>query len=599
MSLDRSSQESTDIVVLARNTKGSDKIIGDLHGNNAVLIKLINNLAPNDRLFLVGDLTDRGPESFGVIQTIIQFQKENPGRLHVNRGNHESLCLDAIEGLKNIFETGALEDVESLDDLLTLPQSSKAKKFNRTDFNKIISHVKNGGEWLVVMFLEEIKKGKIKIKEGRVDYAEDSEIKLITEFMRGLPYIIHVSGSDPFNTVHADMPIDDDTLNMKIKKNKLSLTEEEKYHATWEREDFIVSSKVPSYVGHNIIVLGKHDSVRNNGNTINLDVAAYLTNALLVVDHTQKKCELIVMGSLNEKYSSALDHAQKNINETIKKNDEVKVDDFERNTLEIMQSLEKSAIKLNPKLTKNQAIVVPVEDKDDFKENETCKLIQTMKSRGLISSKVEQKYVLEEPIDDVSWKKIMKLIDKKEDFITEKINQKVISYEQLLVLAKKWASSNLSMNDFKNTIIEFKEMNKKIDSLSQLIRGYNDEIKVPFYEINKFSKTARKSVLSQLVKILADMRGNADYIQVINNLSSKTDENERVSSMQTIYQLLASQPLAADNHKLFSYLKESDKDMLSPIFSKKFIEDKIKEEHNFSNVTSNDANNNNARLRRI
>lgn len=72
--------------------------IGDIHGCAATVKALIEELKPfYDRTFVfVGDYIDRGPDSQGVVEFLLDFRKE------VNcvflRGNHEQMMLDALGG---------------------------------------------------------------------------------------------------------------------------------------------------------------------------------------------------------------------------------------------------------------------------------------------------------------------------------------------------------------------------------------------------------------------------------------------------------------------------------------------------------------------
>jgi len=52
--------------------KGSVYIIGDVHGHLATLIALLNKIPANARIIFTGDLMDRGPESKGVIELLIE-----------------------------------------------------------------------------------------------------------------------------------------------------------------------------------------------------------------------------------------------------------------------------------------------------------------------------------------------------------------------------------------------------------------------------------------------------------------------------------------------------------------------------------------------
>lgn len=376
MSLAHSSVGSNDILLLSGNTKGHDKIVGDLHGNNMVLKKIIDTLSPNDRLFIVGDLTDRGAESLAVIQTVIKFQNENPERLHITRGNHESLCLGTIEALKNLFEKKIITDAKSIGSLI-LKGSDGKLKINPTiprenpaisDLNRIISHYNNGGAWLVALFFKEVHDRKINQNDNGIDYAEDSQIKVIQEFMSKLPYIIHVTGVEPFNMVHADMPIGDEILKNKMENDDLTLSEKEKRHATWARASFTekVKMKIPTYVGHNIILGDKHKSVRAESNTINLDAAAYKTNSLLVFDHTERRCDLVTAGDyINHpdliEYQQPLNDEKDRINSFVSSNDEEKLEAI--NTRDVIR-----AIKNSPTITTPAAslqAISPLENPDN------------------------------------------------------------------------------------------------------------------------------------------------------------------------------------------------------------------------------------------
>lgn len=74
-------------------------IIGDIHGCVASLNALIAKLEPyQDRIHVfLGDYIDRGPDSHGVIERLIEFGKQVD--CVFLRGNHEQMALDAfLEG---------------------------------------------------------------------------------------------------------------------------------------------------------------------------------------------------------------------------------------------------------------------------------------------------------------------------------------------------------------------------------------------------------------------------------------------------------------------------------------------------------------------
>ncbi len=319
-----------DISVIKSNTNGNDLIIGDIHGNKTALESVIQRLGEHDRLFLVGDLTDRGKDSPGVIKTIIDFQQKNPGRLHVIRGNHETMCLDSIAGLeilaKNLKEIGRKEKTVSLlDDISKKSNKDLEKQYgNKWEMvSNVAMHgsARNGGDWLVRLFRNELESGKITVNQenGKVTYHENSEIKMIKDFMNQLPYIIHAEGNKPFNVAHADMPFNDNELQKRIKNKTFSLTAEEKIYATWAREGSknnpIQNSgrnnlSTTTYVGHSIIAYGGTPVVRRT-NTIDLDIEASTKNCFLVANHTQGKCDFIGISPDVEKEARENKHLKK------------------------------------------------------------------------------------------------------------------------------------------------------------------------------------------------------------------------------------------------------------------------------------------------
>jgi serine/threonine protein phosphatase 1 len=79
-----------------QNTVGRDLIVGDVHGHFGKLQQALEGVgfAPEagDRLFSVGDLVDRGPESDSVTDWL-----EKPW-FHAVRGNHEQMAIDFAAG---------------------------------------------------------------------------------------------------------------------------------------------------------------------------------------------------------------------------------------------------------------------------------------------------------------------------------------------------------------------------------------------------------------------------------------------------------------------------------------------------------------------
>jgi serine/threonine protein phosphatase 1 len=73
--------------------------IGDIHGCPRTFSKLVTEMiipGPEDEIICVGDYIDRGPDSKGVIDSIIALKRRGC-RIRTLRGNHEQLLLDALE----------------------------------------------------------------------------------------------------------------------------------------------------------------------------------------------------------------------------------------------------------------------------------------------------------------------------------------------------------------------------------------------------------------------------------------------------------------------------------------------------------------------
>ncbi len=74
------------------NTKGRDFVVGDIHGMFSVLAQELVKLdfdVTKDRLFSVGDLVDRGPDSADFDRWL------SKSWFHAVRGNHEQMLIDA------------------------------------------------------------------------------------------------------------------------------------------------------------------------------------------------------------------------------------------------------------------------------------------------------------------------------------------------------------------------------------------------------------------------------------------------------------------------------------------------------------------------
>ena len=79
-------------------------IIGDIHGCKKSFEKLLETISPgkDDRIYLLGDYVDRGPDSKGVVDVIFNLIKYGYN-LDYLRGNHEQMLLDSIHSRDQFY----------------------------------------------------------------------------------------------------------------------------------------------------------------------------------------------------------------------------------------------------------------------------------------------------------------------------------------------------------------------------------------------------------------------------------------------------------------------------------------------------------------
>ena len=73
-------------------------VIGDVHGCRETLKGLLEKkmkISREDRLFFLGDYIDRGPDSKGVLDYLIDL-KENGYSTVFIRGNHEEMLIESL-----------------------------------------------------------------------------------------------------------------------------------------------------------------------------------------------------------------------------------------------------------------------------------------------------------------------------------------------------------------------------------------------------------------------------------------------------------------------------------------------------------------------
>ena len=76
----------------------STYVMSDIHGQYKSFVKMLNliRFGEDDKLYVIGDVIDRGPDGIKIIQHLMKMKNAE-----MFMGNHELLMLDA---LKNEFE---------------------------------------------------------------------------------------------------------------------------------------------------------------------------------------------------------------------------------------------------------------------------------------------------------------------------------------------------------------------------------------------------------------------------------------------------------------------------------------------------------------
>jgi serine/threonine protein phosphatase 1 len=103
--------------------------ISDIHGCNKTFRYLVQNVLqvkPEDELYLLGDYIDRGPDTKGVLDFVMELQEKHY-QVSTLMGNHEDMMLQALEGteyLNHWYMNGGHQTLASFDvnDIREIPE---------------------------------------------------------------------------------------------------------------------------------------------------------------------------------------------------------------------------------------------------------------------------------------------------------------------------------------------------------------------------------------------------------------------------------------------------------------------------------------------
>ena len=217
--------------------------IGDVHGCNALLIDLLEQIDADDAarsaahttVIFLGDLMDRGPDSAGVIETAIAYRERAEAMGTAVRflmGNHEEMFLDSVSGdaraVRYFIKYGGRETILSygIDD----------DRYNELDMDQLACELLNI------------------VPRSHADFVRDFEEAIVIG-----DYVFVHAGIRPGVPIDAQKPKD----------------------MRWIRADFLASSAPHEKMvvfGHTIF-----DDVDRPGNRIGVDTGAYRTGILSAI----------------------------------------------------------------------------------------------------------------------------------------------------------------------------------------------------------------------------------------------------------------------------------------------------------------------------
>lgn len=197
------------------NEKGRDFIVSDIHGCYSLLeqkLQEVNFNESTDRLFSVGDLCDRGPQSVRAIEFL------NKNWFHPVRGNHDDILVSIYEDEQNNTDS----------------QSSIEPYLTTSHFWFVV-----GGAWW--------------------QHISNNQKDQLYEAINQLPYFIEINTEDGevVGIIHGEVPVDytwQQCVKRVSKNDKIVIN-----MITWDRHRFRqkLNQSVPGidqiYCGHTIL----------------------------------------------------------------------------------------------------------------------------------------------------------------------------------------------------------------------------------------------------------------------------------------------------------------------------------------------------------
>lgn len=263
------------ILRLQPNRRGNDYFVGDVHGSHELLEMILRRMKEHDRLFCVGDLFDRGRDSWRVWDLITEARKKN--EIHITFGNHEELFLKTFGYLKKLQE--GIDPTPSewmrLGFYFFCSWGNWILGINPND-TEVLNHQTNPSDF------------ECFVRSKVAGFKNWNRLDAMADAISQFPYLIEIRPSsaeanNPVYVVHADLP--EDVSSLQYKPDDWFDDEQLRY-MTWARQ-MPADPNTPKIKQHqwpqnsSCLVVTGHSVVPPDGSTlredkrvVNLDLGA-------------------------------------------------------------------------------------------------------------------------------------------------------------------------------------------------------------------------------------------------------------------------------------------------------------------------------------
>lgn len=130
-------------------------VISDIHGDSKNFHKLLADVsfdANADKLYVNGDVLDRGKRSLKLLYEIKQMSEEHPGHIFLTMGNHELFCLQYIRRELSDFTWRAFGSTDTVEEV---------NRLNPSETEVLAEYIQNLPLYLTIDGAKEGKDGQL------------------------------------------------------------------------------------------------------------------------------------------------------------------------------------------------------------------------------------------------------------------------------------------------------------------------------------------------------------------------------------------------------------------------------------------------------